>query len=233
MMRHANGFGLVEIMLALLLGLVMSLALTQIFATTKSTYLSQTSSASLQEDARFILAKMMQEVRLAGMFGCLGRVEDKSRGGQFSRAFHAPVEWNAQQRSLTLNTAAIDADRSWHTWEVHTDCASSATAWTRGGAPKPAEGEIALAVHRQIYRFNPEREELALNGQPLLSNVRAFSVLFGVASGVNAKGIARYTAQPDPAMIRSVRLTMTLYDPADRAQEYTFNVVAAIRNRLG
>jgi type IV pilus assembly protein PilW len=84
-----------------------------------------------------------------------------------------------------------------------------------------------------VYRFNPGRSELALNGQPLISNVRAFSVMFGVANGVDTPGITRYTDQPDPALIRSVRLTLTLFDPADRTQEQTFNVVAAIRNRLG
>ena len=228
-----SGFGLIEIMLALVLGLVMSLALTQIFISSKSTYLSQTSSASLQEDARFVLAKMIREVRLAGVFGCLGRVEDRSRGGQFSGAFHRPVDWDAQQQSLTLMTAAIDADRSWHTWEIHTDCVSSATAWTRGSAPKLAEEEMSLAIHRQIYRFNQGREELTVNGQPLLSHVRAFSVLFGVASGVNGGGIARYTARPDPALIRSVRLTLTLFDPADRTPEQTVSVVAAVRSGLG
>jgi type IV pilus assembly protein PilW len=232
-MRLAKGFGLVEIMLALLLGLVMSLALTQIFITSKSTYLSQASSASLQEDARFVLAKMVQEVRLVGMFGCLARVEDKSAGGRFTRAFDRTVEWDVQQQSLTLITAATDLDRSWHTWELHTDCSSTATAWTRGSAPKAAEGETTLAVHQQIYRFNEGRSELALNGQPLLSNVRAFKVLLGVSSGASGRDVVRYTDQANPALIRSIRLTLTLFDPADRAKEQTLTVVAAIRNRLG
>ncbi len=228
-----RGFGLVEIMLALVLGLIMSLALMQIFISSKSTYMSQTSSASLQEDARFVLGKMIQEVRLVGMFGCLASVRDASVGGQFSAAVQAPVHWDAHQQSLTLITAGVELDTSWHTWAVHTDCSSSATAWTRGQAPRLKAGEMALPVHKQVYRFNPRRDELTLNGQPLVSNVRAFSVLFGIADAANEIGIARYSADPDPALIRSVRLTLTLFDPADRTQEQTFNVVAAIRNRLG
>jgi type IV pilus assembly protein PilW len=90
-----------------------------------------------------------------------------------------------------------------------------------------------MAVHQLIYRFNEARSELALNGQPLLSNVRAFNVLFGVASGASGRDVVRYTGQANPALIRSVRLTLTLFDPVDRAKEQTLTVVAAIRNQLG
>ena len=233
MKRTPKGFGLVEIMLALLLGLVISLALAQLFVTFKSTYMSQVSSASVQEDARFLLAKMIQEVRLAGAFGCLASVKDESAGAAFSAAFRAPVQWDVSQGVLTLNTAAPADSGSWHNWEIQTDCTSTATAWTRGRAPKPAQGEHVLAIHQQVYRFNAAQGELTLNGQPLISNVRTFEVLFGVASTADAAGIARYTAQPAPELIRSVRLTLTLFDPAGRAQEPTFSVVAAIRSRTG
>jgi len=228
-----RGFSLIEIMLALVLGLMMSLALTQIFITSKSTWLSQTSSASLQEDARFVLAKMLQETRLVGMFGCLASVRDASLGGGFSNAHQTPVQWDARQRSLTLVTAPAGTDQSWHDWVIHTDCASSATAWSRGRAPKMEAGEIALPVQQLVYRLNAQRDELTLDGQPLLSNVRDFNVLFGVADSPDASGIARYTGQPEPPLIRSVRLTLTLFDPADRAREQTFSVVATLRNRLG
>jgi type IV pilus assembly protein PilW len=224
---------LVEIMLALVLGMLMSLALMQIFISSRSTYLSQASSAGQQEDARFLLSKVVQEVRLAGMFGCLAKVDDASTGGRFSEAFHAPIQWNPAQQTLTLATAAIEQDKSWHTWVIHTDCLSSATAYSRGQSPGLAAGEMALPIHRQVYQFNPRRSELALNGQPLISNVRAFSVLFAVADTVNGRTVARYTADPDTALIRSVRLTITLFDPDERTREQTFHVVAAVRNRLG
>lgn len=233
MKAAVRGFGLVETLLALVLGLVMSMALMQVFISAKATYMSQTSSASVQEDARFLLSKMVQEVRLVGMFGCLAKVDDASLSRDFSDAFHAPIQWDAGQQALTLMTAAIGADRSWHTWVVHTDCVSSAKAYSRGRAPALSAGELALPIHQQIYRFNTRRDELSLNGQPLISNVRAFSVMFGVADAIGETGIARYAVQADPALIRSVRLTLTLFDPADRTQEQTFSVVAAIRNRLG
>lgn len=227
-----TGFGLVEVMLALVLGLVMSLALAQIFISSKSSYASQTSSASLQEDARFVLSKMVQEVQLVGMFGCLGKVEDASAGKGFSKAFQDPITWDANSKTLTLATAGTGEGGGWSTWVIHTDCVSSATSYTNGRAPRLSADETAMPIHRQVYRFNKARNELSLNGQPLVSNVGAFDVLFGVAGSLNDRSIARYAATAEPSLIRSVRLTLTLFDPADRAQEQTIDVVAAIRNRL-
>lgn len=228
-----KGFGLVEVMLALMLGLVMSLVLAQIFISSKSSYASQTSSASLQEDARFVLSKMVQEVRLVGMFGCLGKVDDASVGNGFSKAFEAPIHWDASSQTLSLATAGTGEGGGWSTWVIHTDCVSSATAYSNGRAPRLAGHETAMPIHKQVYRFNKARNELSLNGQPLVSNVRAFSVLFGVAGSIYDRSVARYAATAEPSLIRSVRLTLTLFDPADRAQEQTIDVVAALRNRLG
>jgi type IV pilus assembly protein PilW len=233
MTASVKGFGLVEVLLALALGLVMSLALMQIFISSKSSYASQTSSASVQEDARFVLSKMVQEVRLVGMFGCLGKVDDASVGNGFSKAFADPITWDASSQTLTLATAGIGEGAGWSTWVIHTDCVSVATAYSNGRAPRLAANETAMLVHRQVYRFNKARNELTLNGQPLVSNVRAFSVLFGVAGSISERSVARYAPSAEPNLIRSVRLTLTLLDPADRVQEQTVEVVAALRNRLG
>lgn len=228
-----RGFGLVEIMLSLVLGLMLSLALTHIFISSKNTWLSQTSSASLQEDARFVLGKMLQEVRLAGAFGCLASIQDESQGGRFTHAIKSPVHWAPDQQSLTLISAAVGANQSWYEWVVHTDCVSSSTVWSRGKAPQPDVSEFAVPIQRHVYRFNPQRNELTLDGQPLISHVQAFRILFGVAATKRDAGVMRYVAQADPALIRSVRMTLTLFDPDDRTQEQTFSVVAAVRSRTG
>lgn len=233
MRARQKGFGLVEVLLSLVLGLVMSLALMQLFISSKSSYTSQTSSASLQEDARFVLSKIAQEVRLVGMFGCLAKVDDASAGGAFTKAFDDPIHWSVGSHTLTLTTAGAGEDAGWSMWVIHTDCVSTATAYSAGRAPRPAVNETAMPVNRQVYRFNTSRNELSLNGQPLVSNVRAFSVMFGVVNTLHDRSIARYAITADPSLIRSVRLTITLFDPSDRAQEQTVNMVAAVRNRLG
>jgi type IV pilus assembly protein PilW len=68
----------------------------------------------------------------------------------------------------------------------------------------------------------------------LVDNVRAFDISFGVAARLDSTGVVRYETRPaDEALIRSVRLRMTLQDPAGRVKDQTYSVVAALRNRLG
>ena len=86
MRRHQRGFGLIELLIALALGLIIVLGVVQIFIAAKNTYVSQNSAAAMQEDARFVLSKMIQEIRMVGMFGCLGTITDSSSAGDFNAA---------------------------------------------------------------------------------------------------------------------------------------------------
>jgi len=55
-----------------------------------------------------------------------------------------------------------------------------------------------------------------------------------VAAKPSSTEVARYDASPaDLGLIRSVRILMTLQDPAGRVKDQTYSVVAALRNRLG
>ncbi|HEY0288249.1 MAG TPA: prepilin-type N-terminal cleavage/methylation domain-containing protein [Pseudomonas sp.] len=230
MRRHSEGFGLIELMVALTLGLVISLALSQMFISSKDTYLSQTASANLQEDARFVLNKLAQDIRMVGTFGCLGSVKDASDTGDFAAVFKAPIQWQPGQRTLTLATTSVEAGRSEPDWVIQTDCSSTATAYSRG----TDSDELRFPVQQQVYGFNARRADLTLNGYALISNVSGFDVLFGVAQTPSEMSISRYVEIPDdPALIRSVRITLTLSDPAGRVKAQRFSVVAALRNRLG
>jgi type IV pilus assembly protein PilW len=53
-----KGFSLIEIMLALALGLILSLGLTRLLLATQSSYLAQDAAMRMQEDARFLLQKL-------------------------------------------------------------------------------------------------------------------------------------------------------------------------------
>jgi type IV pilus assembly protein PilW len=89
-----------------------------------------------------------------------------------------------------------------------------------------------------IYSFSNNQLLMGVgSGTPaqavLVNNVSAFNVSFGLASSANDVAASSYSSNPtDPARIRSVRLTLTLTDPNNRVGNQTFNVVAALRNRL-
>lgn len=66
----ANGFGLVELMISITLGLVLSTAVIQVFVASNSSSLVQQSLAQVQENARFAMRTISQEVRMSGYLGC-------------------------------------------------------------------------------------------------------------------------------------------------------------------
>ncbi|MEB0076774.1 pilus assembly protein PilW [Pseudomonas sp. CCI3.2] len=226
MKQASEGFGLIEIMLAMTLGLVITLGLTQLFIGAKNTYISQNASAFMQEDARFLLSKMLQEIRMVGMFGCLQTIDDSGRG--FSAARQTPIRWNNAKHTLTLVTADVGTTGGKADWVVLSDCESSATAYA--GDREPGPGQLKFPIRQITYAYDRRGGEIS----GLIKNVSAFSVLFGVANTVEDTPVSRYAANPaDPRLIRSVRLSLTLSDPAKRVEDQTFTVVAALRNRLG
>lgn len=66
----ARGFSLVELMIALLIGLVIAIGVVQIFSATRATYQLDESLARAQENGRFALEFLSQDVRHAGYAGC-------------------------------------------------------------------------------------------------------------------------------------------------------------------
>lgn len=66
-----KGLSLVELMIALLLGTVLTLGVTQVFLGSSKTYRTSDAIALLQENLRFSLSRLSQDVRMAGHQGCL------------------------------------------------------------------------------------------------------------------------------------------------------------------
>ncbi|WP_025807540.1 PilW family protein [Pseudomonas chlororaphis] len=235
-MRYGSrGFGLIEMLVALALSLVVALGVTQIFISAKNTYLSQNASAGLQEDARFVLSKMLQEIRMVGMFGCLQNIADSSTASDFADHAQTPIRWDNTSHRLTLVTTDIGDSGGAPTWTVLTDCRNSATAYT--GARKAPSGQQAFAVRRLVYSLKNDQLLMGTgtgsSQAVLVNNVSAFDVSFGIASTATDVAASSYSRDPgDPARIRSVRLSLTLSDPQARVRPQTFNVVAALRNRL-
>jgi len=68
--HRQRGLSLVEIMVALAVGVVLLTGVIQIYASTKATYRLQDSLARLQENGRFALSFLTRDVRMAGYHGC-------------------------------------------------------------------------------------------------------------------------------------------------------------------
>lgn len=64
-----SGMSLVELMIALLIGLLLSAAIITVYLSNKKTFWDSEAAASLQENSRFAMKLITQDLRLAGYYG--------------------------------------------------------------------------------------------------------------------------------------------------------------------
>ena len=64
------GFTIIELMIAMLLGLLLTTGITKVYITTKDTYNLSENLSRLQESARFAMGYLTQDIRMAGYMPC-------------------------------------------------------------------------------------------------------------------------------------------------------------------
>lgn len=69
-MTAKNGFTMVELMVALAIGLIITLAVSQVYLTNRDTYGVKEEMSRLQENARFAMDFIARDLRMAGYMGC-------------------------------------------------------------------------------------------------------------------------------------------------------------------
>ena len=68
--RYAHGFGLVEILIAMLLGLMLTIGMTNVFLSSKQAYRTQGALSVVQENGRYAMEVLSRNIRMAGYQGC-------------------------------------------------------------------------------------------------------------------------------------------------------------------
>ncbi|UFH48799.1 prepilin-type N-terminal cleavage/methylation domain-containing protein [Pseudomonas sp. KNUC1026] len=257
MNQYQRGLSLIELMVSLALGLVITLGVTNIFISARATYSAQNSSAAMQEDARYLLSRLSQEIRMVGMYGCIVVVPNSASDLSTNQSFSTLLNNNAWITSttnaagtvLTLNTADVGGNGSGApAWTVVSDCRSGATVYT-GTPPQGAVAadQSSFPIRQTVYTYKSANMAIYTGTgnaqQVLVSNVSAFALSFGlsstdadsdvaVTSYVNAVTVAQ------AARIRSVRISFTVTDPVGNANvaagvaDQRFSVTAALRNRM-
>ncbi|MDF9753474.1 PilW family protein [Pseudomonas hunanensis] len=144
MKRGQAGAGLVEVLLAVALGALLLVAAGQLFGQAYQAWRLQGAVARLQDDARLVLQRLAEDIRMAGMFGCLRLEAADFADPQAALAFARPIEVNAD--SLTLVGAELPGLLGAPDWTVLTDCRS----WARvqRGQHVPGDAQLALPVRR-------------------------------------------------------------------------------------
>jgi type IV pilus assembly protein PilW len=75
--RRPAGFSLVEVLVALVAGIVLSATVLQVFLSSKQTYQVGDQMSRVQENSRYAMDVLSREVRMAGSLGCTSQVRTK------------------------------------------------------------------------------------------------------------------------------------------------------------
>ncbi len=70
---NQNGLTLIEIMVALVIGLILTAGAIQLFIGNQQTYRSETALAGLQQNGRFVMETLAKDIRMIGYSGCTSR----------------------------------------------------------------------------------------------------------------------------------------------------------------
>lgn len=74
--KSSAGFSLIEMLIAMVLGLSLAAGVIQVYVGNSSTERSQEARARLQENGRFALNFLSQEMRMGGYLGCLSGIDE-------------------------------------------------------------------------------------------------------------------------------------------------------------
>lgn len=248
------GFGLIELMIAMTLGLILSVSMVQVFIGARQTFDVQQRQSVMQEDARFVLNRLASDIRMSGGFGCLqlGRLPP-ALASQIPAEFATPIDYTGGMLRL-LTTGAVSesvaapgtrrASQYGARWLIATDCLGE----VRVVENDPLEvnpGDWLIPVRQLEYRRSNASLQVRTNGggnyETLINGVATFDVQFALAAGSSDSGVkGSYQAAVDAddlGLIRSVRLLLTLSDnPADPAKALIsplkHTLVATLRNRM-
>ena len=250
-----RGFGLIELMIAMTLGLILILGVAQVFLNSKRSFVMQQQVAALQENARFLLTRISRDVRQAGMFGCLDlqRLPAATRS-ELPAEFAEPLQYDAGV--LRLVTAVTRHDpvlaagyRSAGEYDAQWLLASNCLDELRiaSGSTRLAVNpeDVLIPVRQLEYRLTRHSLQARINGagnfETLIDGVAAFDVQFGLASSAAERALADgYRTAVTPAempLVRSVRIRLELADSpgepaAGQVRNRQYTLVTAMRNRL-
>lgn len=69
--RRVAGVSLIELMIAMVIGLIIMLGVVQVFSASRTAYQLSEGLARVQENSRFAMDTLQRELRMAGHFGCV------------------------------------------------------------------------------------------------------------------------------------------------------------------
>ncbi|TDF80267.1 PilW family protein [Pseudomonas sp. H9] len=213
------GFSMLEVLLALSLGLLLVFGSSRLFIAASQSWQAQAASARMQEDARQALQRLAQSIRMAGVFGCLHDDAIVFHDPAAREAFAQPLQIvrgaDGRLQRLSLTSAGVAHTTGQPDWTLVTDCRTQASV--HAGGMKPATGQFAVPLRHQHYRL--------VANQLLLRS--------GAANGVLVDGVGDLQVElvrDNTLAVVAVRLELTMDDPLQRVRSQTYQMSIALGN---
>ncbi len=233
-LKPQKGITLVEILVALAVGILLTAGMIQIFVSNRQAYRVQDGVSRLQENGRFAMTFMRQYISLAGYQADPSAAQrtvfppDNPIGG-FPNVFALPGQ------IIDGTDDNVNGDSINFRYEGDGD---GAIRDCLGGNP-PGAGQFVVSSFNlsadnelQCMSFNPAGAAV-VQTQPLIDNVENLQILYGIANPNNASAQSYLPAANVAADrwddIVSVRVSLLLRSAEDnlttKPQTYTFNGV--------
>jgi len=173
--RSQQGLTLVEVMVAVTLGLILTAGLIQVFVSNKQAYRVQEGLARLQENGRFAIDFITRDVRGAGFVGCPGSttpiVNTLNNAGSLPWNFASPMQgfeaitsttWSSTTASLPLDASIISALGGRDVITVRRSVGDPVPVVSQPAGAPPGSSPITVAVTAALSAFDTPANQIAM-----------------------------------------------------------------------
>jgi type IV pilus assembly protein PilW len=181
--QRQRGLSLVELMVAMVLGLLIMAAVVQLFLTNRQTFNLQQGIASVQEQGRFAVDFLSKEIMWAG-FG------------------DVPAAFKFSDGNVSASEDGAPYDTIYVLLDTVGDASSNPRDCSGGELNQNGDDNFDPAETFKKYHVNVEDDGNGVlmcsdsdgSSTVLIDNVEAFQVLFGVADGPDDNRVFRYVS---------------------------------------
>jgi type IV pilus assembly protein PilW len=197
---HQQGLSLIELMIALVIGLLIIAGVGEVFLSGRASYNLQQRLGDLQENGRFALHFLQQDIRKAGYPKSDFTIDSFNKTLQPAGVCPSPPTTAA----LTCDGGETISDQIAVSYQGTVDCIGQNV---NGGAPGVVTNTFFIEKRRLMCRGNGNSRQ-----QPLVDGIENMQILYGVAAASGGYAVryirADELAAEDWAKVVSVRIAV-------------------------
>lgn len=181
--KRQQGLSMIELMVALLIGTLLTAAVLQMFLGSRTTYAMQTALATMQENARFAVEFLSRDLRIAGYIGCSANTSLANTLRDTSNSDEIYAQFDMSQPVMVEDNYVVASGTS-----IPLPTAATPTAGTDIVSVKFADGEGSCTVESHVAAsatIHCYANHDYQKGQILLISDCAHSAIFQQSNTVN------------------------------------------------